>query len=341
MKKLLAVILSIICAFSCFALPSSAAGEGGLIGELSTDFFERLLGIEFEEDTAIGYGVIYNIDSLDGVSVVYKPSPSIKFENPGTYTITSDTPLSIDYEFICWQDTKGNRYYAGDKIYVDGTIHLYALWGEKQDNDVRVARIIKTTMEALRRLVGKFLGFYKIVVEFNENYVPVDPTAPKYYDLVLNSMYYVDDNFTETDGTERVTFYIDSYLIHKQTNLKRIDAVNSDAMEKGATVYLCTGWDEVLEKPVNLVEYNELPYRFADILGPEGEDVLIVDTVLSDGEDIVSEYFNETLKDKENIKNVYMVVTVNDSVYSSFTPDNGLNYDELCNPISCVFTLKK
>lgn len=341
MKKLLAVILSVICVFSCFALPSSAAGGSGVLGELSTDFFEKLLGVEFEEDTPIGYGVIYDIDTLDGVSVVYKPSPSISFENPGTYTITSDTPLSIDYEFICWQDTKGNRYYAGDKIYVDGTVYLYAVWTEKQDNDVRIARIVKTTVEALRRLIGKFLGIYKIVVEFNENYVPKDPNAPKYYDLVMNSMYYADEDFKVHNGDERVLFYADTYLLRNQTHLKRIDEVNAEAMKKGASVYLCTGWDEVLEKPVNLVEYPELSYRFSDIDGPNNEDVIIIDTVLPDGKDIVSEYFNETLKDKDGIKKVYMVVTLNDSLYSAFTPDNGYNYDEFSNPLSSVFTLTK
>ncbi len=341
MKKLLAITLSVLCAFSCFAFSSSAAGEGGLIGEISSDFFERLFGVEIEEDTSIGYGVIYNIDPLDGVSVVYKPSPSISFENPGTYTITEDTPLAIDDEFLCWKDSKGKRYDAGDKIYVDGTITLYAVWIEKQDNDVRVARIIKTTVEALRRIVGKFLGFYRIVVEFNENYVPKDPNAPKYYDLLLNGIYYVDDNFTEHAGNERATFYIDTYTIRKETGLKRIDTVNPDAMKTGATAYLCTGWDEVYERPENISETYTLSYRFAEIYGPEGEDVLIVDTVLPDGKDIVSEYFNEALKDKEDIKNVYLVVTVNDSVYSSYTPDNGLAYDECCNPISCVFTLSK
>ncbi len=339
MKKLLAVILSVICVFSCFALPASAAGGTGLLGELADSFFEKLLGTGLEEDTSLTYGVNYEIDSLDGISVVYKPNPSISFKNPGTYTITSDTPLSVDYEFICWEDTDGNHYYAGDKLYVDGTVTLYAVWAKKQDNDVRFARVIKTTMEALRRLVGKFLGIFKVVVEFNENYVPKDPTAPKYYDLLLNGMYYADSDFSVHNGDERALFYIDSYMIHRDTDLERIDTVNPDAMKKGATVYLCTGWDEVLEKPVNYVEYTELSYRFAELLGPDNEDVLIIDTVLSDGTDIVSEYFNETLKDKDGIKNVYMVVTVNDSVYSSFAPDNGLIYDELCSPISCVFTL--
>ena len=232
MKKLLAIILSVICIFSCFALPTSAAsGLSGVLGELSDTFFEGFFGVEFEEDTSIGYGVIYEMNSLDGVSIVYKPNPSISFENPGIYTITTDTPLSIDYEFVRWEDSKGKPYYAGDKIYVDGTVTLYAVWVEKNDNDVKVARIIKTTIEAFKRLISKFFGIFDTVVNFEPTY-----TEPGVYDLTLNEIYYEDTDYSATEGNERVLLYIDSYGL-KNTNLVRIAAA-----DKGASISLCTGW---------------------------------------------------------------------------------------------------
>lgn len=336
MKKLLAIILSAICLFSCLALPASAAA-GGVLGEVATDFFERFFQLEVEEDTPLGYGVIYEIDTFEGVSVVYKPSPSISFENPGIYTITTDTPLSIDHRFIRWEDSRGNPYYAGDKIYVDGMITLYAKWVEKDDNDVRVARIIKTTLEAFKRLVGKFFGVIDIVVNFE----PTE-TVPGLYDLTLNKSLY--DN--GTPGREMILFYIDSRGIYNSTNLKRIDSAEFDTsaltdgekarlQQTDAVIYLCTGWDIVTGDPVNYKEYK-LPYTFAELKGPNGEDVLIISTVV-DGKDIVSEY-SETL---EAGRTFYMTVTVNDSLYSSFKASTGLEYNESCNPVSAVFTLKK
>ncbi len=324
MKKLLAIILSAVCIFSCFALPSTAAG-GGVLGEVATEFFEGFFDLEVEEDTPLGYGVIYEMDAFAGVSVVYKPSPTISFKNPGIYTITSDTPLSIDHRFIRWEDTQGNPYYPGDKIYVDGMIYLYPVWVEKDDNDVRVARIIKTTVEAFKRLIGKFFGIIDIVVNFE----PTE-TVPGLYDLTLNKSVYDND----TPGSERIMFYIESRGIYTDTKLKRIDSTAS-AQQTDAEIYLCTDWDIVTGNPINKAEYK-LPYTFADLKGPNGEDVLVISTV-KDGKDIVSEYS----KDFEKDQTFYMVVTVNDSLYSSSKAETGLDFDESCSPVSVVFTIKK
>lgn len=330
MKKLLAIILSVICIFSCFALPSSAAGAG-VVGELAKTFFEGLFGIKFEEDTSIGYGVIYEMDTFSGVSIVYKPNPTISFSNPGIYTITSDTPLSIDYEFVRWEDSKGNPYYAGDKIYVDGTVTLYAVWVEKNDNSVRVARIIKTTFEAFKRLIAKFFGILDIVVNF-------EPTLsePGLYDLTLNEIYYVDDNFGSKEGDERILLYIDSYgFKDRETKLVRIDETASEL--NNVTINLCTGWSLETTLPLNETVYEGISYSFAELKGSKGEDVLIIPTELEDGTDIVSEYFSAN----SDADTVYMTVTVNDSLYSSSKEVTGLDFDERCNPVSVVFTLTK
>ncbi len=329
MKKLLAIILSVICIFSCFALPSGAAG-GGVVGELATTFFEGIFDVEIEEDTPIGYGVIYDMETLSGISVVYKPSPSVSFKNPGIYTITSDTPLSIDYEFICWEDSTGKRYDAGDKIYVDGMVYLYAVWVEKNDNDVRVARIIKTTFEAFKRLIGKFFGIFDIIVNFE----PTE-TVPGRYDLTLNEIYYEDSDYGTTDGNERILFYIDSRGFNNST-LVRIDKAGNSEM-KNTEIYLCTGWDIETTEPENKVTYTGLNYRFAELNGPKNEDIFVLPTTLGDGTDIVGEYA-ESLSEGQTF---YMIVTVNDSLYSSSKDSNGLDYDEYCTPVSVVFTLKK
>lgn len=306
MKKLLAIILSVICAFSCLALPANAS----VVGEVATDFFERLFDLEVEEDTMLGYGVFYEMEILSGVSVIYKPSPSIKFENPGTYTITNDTPLSIDYEFVCWEDKDGNTYYAGDKIYVDGQITLYAVWVEKNDNDIRLARVIKTTVEALRRLIGKFLGFFDIVVEFNENYKPTNPEDPRYYDLTLNQIVYEDNG--------KIYVYLDSAPMYEK-NLVRITP------SEPCTVYLCTGWNEATEEPIDKVEYS-CTYTFSEMQATNNSDVMIID---------VSEVDTTAFEGST----YYMVFSVNESIYNSPVPQVQV-YPEYTNPISGVFTFK-
>lgn len=180
MKKLLAVLLSILCMLTSLCMPTLAAGEiqdalGGLLGS------DSLLG---GDEDIIGYGVVYKYETLSDVTVLYKPAPSVSFSNPGTYTITSDTPLSVDYQFVCWKhaDT-GKLYYAGDKVYVDGQITFYAVWEEKTDNDVRVVRTIKTSIEAFRRILGKF---FKVFDAAKDAFEPDEPvTAPTYETLTL------------------------------------------------------------------------------------------------------------------------------------------------------------
>ncbi len=172
MKKFIAILLSVLCIGTCFGFGASAEENltGNLTGDLTT-IFENILDVELPEDEPLAYGVIYNVQEFDFVSVMYKPSPSISFSNPGTYTITSDTPLSVDYEFVCWRHAEtGKHYYAGDKLYVDGQEILYAEWTEKTDDDIRITRVIKTALETLKRTIGAFLGIINNVVEFDEDY---------------------------------------------------------------------------------------------------------------------------------------------------------------------------
>ncbi|MBR5437703.1 MAG: hypothetical protein IKV21_02175 [Clostridia bacterium] len=345
MKKLLAVALSLMCIFSCFTLSADAAlsSSDGVLGEMATSFFEKLLGTEIEEDTSIGYGVIYNMETLSGVSVIYTPTPTVSFSNPGTYTVTSDTPLSIDYEFVCWKDSKGNKYYPGDKIYVDGTFNLYAVWVEKKDGNIRIARVIKTTFEAFKRLVGKFFGVIDTVV----NFVPGEPAPKGLYDLTLNRIVYEDTDLSSSEGNERIILHIDSKGF-AETKLSRIDKITAadlpteeldfNALMGTAEIYFCTGWDEVIGVPLNKETYYG-SYSFSTLLGPDNEDIMVITTTDGEGNSFISDYLSKTelTKDQE----YYMIVTIDQSLYSSFKPANGLDYHERCNPVSVAFTFTK
>lgn len=161
MKKLTAIILSILCLFSVFALPASA----GTIADDISDLFDSS-----EEEKPLIYYLSYKKETLSEVKVMYFPNPGLSFDGPGYVTVTNDTPISINHDFVCWKDKEGNLYYAGDKYYVDGECSLYAVWEEKKDNDSYVLRVIKCAIATFLRMFQKALGIFETIDEFNKDY---------------------------------------------------------------------------------------------------------------------------------------------------------------------------
>ena len=144
MKKLIAIILVVLSIVSLMSIGLSAFAEN-------------------TEETKV-YAVVY---SKGGIPVMYEPAPTFRFDKPGMLTISNDTPLAVDYEFVCWQDENGQKYYPGDKIYVDHEIKLIPVFSKKTDNDPHVFRVIKTALDALIRVLGKALGFFTVMEDFN------------------------------------------------------------------------------------------------------------------------------------------------------------------------------
>lgn len=165
MKKIIALMLSIICLFSCMTVSASA-------GVLDDVLYNVTVNMGMEPDEPIIYGITYDSDKLlSGVAPMYMPSPTFSFTKPGTYVVTDNVPLAVDYEFVCWvEEETGKLYYAGDTIYIDGNKTLLAKWTPKTDNNIRPIRVIVTAIETLRSTLRAFFGFY--TVEFEE-----DPTA--------------------------------------------------------------------------------------------------------------------------------------------------------------------
>lgn len=247
MKKIIAVLLSVVCIFSCMALPASAL----------EDAFDDVIGgvggnLGLEEDRPILYGIIYKMDTLDGVSIMYKPSPSVSFTSPGTYTVTNDTPLSVDYEFVCWEHQEtGKHYYAGDKLYIDGQEVLLAVWTPKTDNHIRTTRVFLTAIETFRRTLGAFFGFYKVIDDFKADLAAPKPTYqyksladlgteiinintdesyaehPRQYTLVIKS----DKTFDTAFETFDVNFYGDVYTPITGTDYPAYFSVSAETME--------------------------------------------------------------------------------------------------------------
>ncbi len=175
MKKLIAIILSILCLCSVIACPASAAGD--LFGDILEDQF----GVTKEEgeiDEVMMYGIHYEMQTLTVVSIMYMPSPSITFKQPVTTNVTLDYPLSVDYQFVCWKEQEtGKLYYPGDEIEVTGKVTLLAVWEEKTDKYARPLRVIITALETLKHVIDKFLGVYDAFEEVEKEYNTTVPTT--------------------------------------------------------------------------------------------------------------------------------------------------------------------
>ncbi len=168
MKKILAVLLSVLCIFSMLSVSAFAIGDifEGVIGDY--------VGITEEDDgidAQMMYGIHYKMDTITNVSIMYMPNPTITFKQPVTAKVTTDTPLSVDYQFVCWKHGEtGELYYPGDPIEVTGAVTLYAVWEEKSDSESRVIRVITTALETLKRLIQQFLGIIEDVEDFESEY---------------------------------------------------------------------------------------------------------------------------------------------------------------------------
>lgn len=169
MKKLLAVLLAVLCAFSAVAVSATA-----IEGDDIADIFGDHLGLEKEEgeEEILSYGVHYEMALLSTVTILYKPAPSITFETPKEMVITNDYPIAVDHNWVCWKDQEtGELYYPGDTIYVDGKITLIAVWEEKTDNYPGFIRSAIAGIQALVKLIEKFLGVFELV-NSTKDYVP-------------------------------------------------------------------------------------------------------------------------------------------------------------------------
>lgn len=169
MKKLLALLLALLCVFSLFSVSVSAAN-------VSTS--TPPIGGEEEKGP---YCIFYKNETLSGVKLMYTPGPSVSFGGPGYVTVTKDTPIAIDHDFVCWKDENGKLYYEGDKVFVNGEVNLYAVWVEKTDNDSKVVRVVKAAVLTFQRMILKILGIFKDIQDFESSYFATEEdesTAP-------------------------------------------------------------------------------------------------------------------------------------------------------------------
>ena len=174
MKKVIAVILSILCVLTCFAPAVCAIEDPGLIGML-------------EPEEPMIFTLVYKNQTLSGVKMMYQPNPNLSFGGPGYVTVTKDKPIAIDHDFVCWKDEDGKLYYAGDKFYVDGECELYAVWEEKKDNNIKPVRVFICAMLTMKRMFDKIFGVFKDYREFTEDRVEEMRRATTAFNTAVNA----------------------------------------------------------------------------------------------------------------------------------------------------------
>ncbi|MGN0446992.1 MAG: hypothetical protein ACI4GC_00420 [Acutalibacteraceae bacterium] len=170
MKKLIAILLSLVCVLSVSA-PAYASND-----DVLDNIIGDIVGIEPEEDVddKLSYGIHYESATISTESIMYMPSPNITFEVPTEVTVTNDTPIAVDHNWVAWKDAEtGQLYYPGDTIYVTGKVTLIAVWEEKDDNLPSFFRAIVAGLQTLVRLIDKFLGAFDAI----NSTKPMEPTT--------------------------------------------------------------------------------------------------------------------------------------------------------------------
>lgn len=172
MKKLLAVLLAIICAFSAVSTSAFAMDE---LGDILGDYIG--MTTEKDEAAALEYGIYFDMSAVSFVTVLYKPTHTLAFDAPKIVTLTTDTPVAIDHNWVAWKDQEtGKLYYPGDKIEVTGKMTLVAVWEEKTDNYPSFIRSIIAGLQAFVKVVDKFLNAFTAIND-TEDYVPTTEEA--------------------------------------------------------------------------------------------------------------------------------------------------------------------
>lgn len=153
MKKFIAVLLAVMCIFSAVSVAAFAAQD-----------------LALAEQKPLVFQITYANEPASVVSMMYCPNASVKAAGSCYIKVTSDEPIAVDHDFVCWRDSFNNLYKAGDEIYVEGEVTLYAVWEEKTDGVPHFIRVIITALKTFQKMIQRILGLLDSVDEFESNY---------------------------------------------------------------------------------------------------------------------------------------------------------------------------
>ncbi len=153
MKKILSVLLALICLFSVAAVFASAEEV-----DLKDKLYEEL-GLEVEKDKA--YGVVFQ---QGDAQIMYRVPTQVNLDGPGYLKLTKDEPIGVGKKFRCWKDDKGNDVYPGQEILVDRIVYLTADWSTASTKITALDYVIA----ALKAMIHSMEVSIKIIDTANE-----------------------------------------------------------------------------------------------------------------------------------------------------------------------------
>ena len=152
MKKVLSVLLALICLFSVMTVVAYA--DGDLIEQLGDE-----LGVEIGKDKA--YGVVFQAGDA---KTMYLPPTQTNLDGPGYMKLSKDEPIAIGKKFRCWKDDKGNDVFPGQEILVDRIVYLTAVWS----NDSTKITALDTIICALNTAIHSIQVAINVIDTANE-----------------------------------------------------------------------------------------------------------------------------------------------------------------------------
>ena len=172
MKKFVVFILTVMCIVS---IPMNVTAN------------------ELYDQNEEQYCLNFNIETQSDLEIIYSSDTELTFDVPVEFTVMKNTPISVNYVFVCWKDkATGELYFPGDKIIVDGNVSLEAVWNEIDNNYPDFLNILIAKLKAVIRNISDMLGLYDV----SKNVVPATKNNCK---LIVNGK----------DITERVYVMID------------------------------------------------------------------------------------------------------------------------------------
>ena len=149
MKKIIAVLLVLVSLFSMFAICASSEGV-----------FDELINKEDENPL---YIIIYKHYHSD--EVMYMPQPTFSYQGPCVLKVTTDAPVAVNKEFQYWEDADGKTYRPGQEVYVEGEIHLYAVFTKANTpkDEPNFIGVIRSAIQSLLSVFHKILVSLHIV----------------------------------------------------------------------------------------------------------------------------------------------------------------------------------
>mgnify|MGYP003291202706 CR=1 FL=1 len=172
MKKAITIILTAICLFSMMTITSAKDC------------------VALNENKCC---LKFNIQTQADLDVVYQGEDYIDFYIPVEFTITKNTPLSTNYDFVCWKDSNtGKQYYIGDKVIIDTSVILEAVWEEKDHSVYGLVNNLMVRFELIIKLISRALGLYNAY----ENSIPLTENNCK---LIVNGNDITDQVYVMMD----------------------------------------------------------------------------------------------------------------------------------------------